>query len=57
MTKILKIEFEIDLAIYEDWCQVELTDDQIKEIKEWLEGDNITYNLRDFINAFPERSE
>lgn len=49
--KILKVFLEIDLAGYEDWCQIELTDEQIQKIKEFLEGDNITYNLRDFINS------
>lgn len=57
MTKILKIEFEINLSHFEEWCNVTLTDEQIAEIKEFLEGDNITYNLRDFINGFEERAE
>lgn len=57
MNKTLRISFEIDLSTYEDWCRVELSEEQIAEIKEFLEGDNITYNLRDFINGFEERAE
>lgn len=48
--KILRVMLEINLNHYETWCKVTLKDEQIKEIEEFLQGDNITYNLRDFIN-------
>lgn len=48
--KILKISFEVDLSDYEEWCNVNLTHSDIVKIKYYLENDNVTYHLRDFIN-------
>jgi hypothetical protein len=49
-TKIIKIEFEVNISEYEEWCDIQLTEKEIQDIKEFLEEDNITYNVRDFIN-------
>jgi hypothetical protein len=48
--KIITIEFEVNLSEYEKWCDIQLTEKEIEDIKEFLEEDNITYNIRDFIN-------
>jgi len=53
INKKIKIEFEMDLSLFEDWCDMTFTEEHIKKIEEYLNdyvNCNLGYKVRDRIN-------
>lgn len=56
---IIRVCYEFDLSLYEEWCHTKFTDEEKKRIKYWLEShdDKIAYDLRDYINLYLREEE